>query len=182
MARNDTSDPEPGSQRKSVPRRDFLAFVGVGSITTATVGSGILSVDYASPNVLFEPSLFFAAGNPDEYEDGVDERWKRKQKTWIIRENGTIYALVAVCTHLGCVPNWDADSRLFRCPCHGSTFTPEGDVVTGPAPEPLYRAPIQLDDDGNLIVGTGQMGFGRPDQTNRPAERDGPGFRLRVQA
>lgn len=165
---------------ESLPRRNFFTLVGLGSITSATAGSGPLFVQYASPNVLFEPALSFDAGRPEEYEMGIDERWARKQKIWIVRTEKGIYALVAICTHLGCTPTWGAQEQGVHCPCHGSTFSLDGDVREGPAPTPLYRAPIRLDEQGHLIVGTGLLGYGRAEQENEEPARSGPNYLLKV--
>lgn len=69
-----------------------------------------------------------------------------------------IFAVVGVCTHLGCIPLWkpegDADlpSPHLHCPCHGGIYTPWGDVVAGPPPRPLWVPPQKLE-GGTLIVG-----------------------------
>lgn len=48
-------------------------------------------------------------------------------------ENGTLHAYSAICPHLGCVVQWNADEKSFDCPCHGSRFTCKGEVINGPA-------------------------------------------------
>ena len=168
------------SPTESITRRHFCSFVGLGALSTASMGSGVAFVQYASPNVLFEPAISFKAGSPDGYGQGVDERWKQKQKVWIVTTNDGLYALVAICTHLGCTPNWVAEEGTFRCPCHGSVFSVEGDVLAGPAPVPLYRAPVHVDETGELVVGTGLLGYGRPEQENRPEERSAPTYVVKV--
>jgi len=83
----------------------------------------------------------------------VDERWKEKFGVWIVRNTDSIYALVAVCVHLGCTPNWLAAQNKFKCPCHGSGYYVSGINFEGPAPRPLERAEITLSpDDGQIIV------------------------------
>jgi cytochrome b6-f complex iron-sulfur subunit len=105
------------------------------------------------PNVLFEPPTRFKAGDPSTYSPGVDERWKEKFGVWIVRNTDSIYALVAVCVHLGCTPNWLAAQNKFKCPCHGSGYYVSGINFEGPAPRPLERAEITLSpDDGQIVV------------------------------
>ncbi|MFC0773016.1 FAD-dependent oxidoreductase [Terrimonas alba] len=54
-------------------------------------------------------------------------------------ENNELFAFSAVCPHLGCVLQWNADEKSFDCPCHGSRFTKEGKVINGPAIADLKR-------------------------------------------
>jgi cytochrome b6-f complex iron-sulfur subunit len=57
-------------------------------------------------------------------------------------------AFSAICTHLGCVVQWDAASRQIHCPCHAGFFGPDGGVVSGPPPRPLaaHRAVVAGDE------------------------------------
>jgi glycine/D-amino acid oxidase-like deaminating enzyme/nitrite reductase/ring-hydroxylating ferredoxin subunit len=55
-------------------------------------------------------------------------------KTAVYRdENNALHAFTAVCPHMGCIVQWNADEKSFDCPCHGSRFTCNGEVTNGPA-------------------------------------------------
>lgn len=53
--------------------------------------------------------------------------------------DGQISVFSAVCPHMGCVVRWNADETTFDCPCHGSRFSVEGEVLNGPAITGLKR-------------------------------------------
>ena len=48
-------------------------------------------------------------------------------------EDGTVHRRSAVCTHAGCIVHWNSTAGSWDCPCHGSRFSPRGDVLNGPA-------------------------------------------------
>jgi Rieske Fe-S protein len=56
--------------------------------------------------------------------------------------DGQIHVRSAVCTHLGCYVDFNNAEHTWDCHCHGSRFTVNGDVVAGPAEEPL--APVEM--------------------------------------
>lgn len=135
-------------------RRDFFSLAGWGGIAAVLGASGLAFARYMFPRVLFEPNPVFNAGRVESYVPGtVDERWKREQRVWIVRrEDGSFYALLAICTHLGCTPNWLSAENKFKCPCHGSGFRRSGLNYEGPAPRPLDRIKLSLSPEGDLIV------------------------------
>ncbi len=130
-----------------------------GSFTAASAGCLAATGRFMFPNVLNEPPQQFAIGFPDEYGEGVDERFKDRFGVWVVRtendythEASGFYALFSVCTHLGCTPNWLSAENKFKCPCHGSGFRPTGINFEGPAPRPLERTRIVRAEDGQILV------------------------------
>jgi len=133
-------------------RRQFLLKSGWAFFWVFLGGWLLSNLRYLFPNILYEPTLSFKAGFPKDYPVGVSEKWKKLQRAWIVRTDKGFYCFWARCTHLGCTPNWfEAESR-FKCPCHGSNFNKDGDVIAGPAPKPLWRCALTIADDGQLMV------------------------------
>lgn len=58
------------------------------------------------------------------------------------------------CSHLGCSVPYDPSVQQFVCPCHGSAFTMDGDVLNEPAPRPLDLFALSVNDAGEIIVDT----------------------------
>jgi Rieske Fe-S protein len=56
-------------------------------------------------------------------------------------EDGSIHKCSAVCTHLGCVVQWNGSEKSWDCPCHGSRFDTDGHVLNGPALRALKEMP-----------------------------------------
>ncbi len=147
---------------KRISRRLFLRILGWGSLFATLIISIGSSLRFLFPRVLFEQPATFKIGLPDEFKAGgesdsngvfqVFEKWKKDQSVWVVREEKRIYALHSQCTHLGCTPNWFADEKVFKCPCHGSQFSSNGVNFAGPATRPLDRFKISIDDDGMILV------------------------------
>ena len=139
-----------------VSRRGFFGWLTLAWVLLAAALGNIGAIlgRFFFPNVLFEPVSKFKAGQPADYAVGeVDERWKEKYGIWVVRSESEMYAIITVCTHLGCTPNWLASQNKFKCPCHGSGFYRTGMNFEGPAPRPLERAKIYVDPaDGQVVI------------------------------
>jgi cytochrome b6-f complex iron-sulfur subunit len=139
-----------------VTRREVVAaaIVGWGSFTAAAAAGGLAMQRFMFPNVLEEPDPKVRLGDLSKYLEmpigSVNEDFK-PQGIWIVRLEGEVAALSTTCTHLGCIPNWQEAERKFKCPCHGSGFMQTGVNFEGPAPRPLERFQIGLE-DGVVVV------------------------------
>lgn len=150
-----TRAPDAKSDGETMDRRTFIKWASVGwaAFIAVVAGYGTLVLRFFFPNVLFEPKQSFLAGYPNDYVIGeVSERWKAEHGVWIVRESDRLYALSTVCTHLGCTPNWLPNESKYKCPCHGSGFYKTGINFEGPAPRPLERFKIIVNDSGEILV------------------------------
>jgi cytochrome b6-f complex iron-sulfur subunit len=157
------AEDQPGN-RGERNRRGFIVraftWLGLTSLATSLVSTAYANFRFFFPKVLYEPPSQFKAGYPGDYQPGtVSDRWLKEHQVFMVREviagpppEDVIYALSAVCTHLGCLTRYWPAEELFKCPCHGSNFSVQGDVVAGPAPVPLYRLALSLGDDGQIVV------------------------------
>ena len=164
----------PMHTKEEISRRRFLVIGGCGFLGFLLYSLLATIIDFLKPKVLFEAPMNFKAGLPEEYPlNVVSTKWLESQKVWIIRNEKGLYVLSAICTHLGCTPRWLNEEGLFKCPCHGSNFTINGDVVAGPAPKPLWRYSIGLAEDGQVVVNKNV-------KENRTAYREDEKFLLMV--
>jgi Rieske Fe-S protein len=55
---------------------------------------------------------------------------------------GEVHAVSARCTHLGCIVSWNPAETSWDCPCHGSRFSVDGEVLHGPAVRDLEKGEL----------------------------------------
>lgn len=70
----------------------------------------------------------------------------------VMRSEEGFLVMSLVCTHLGCIVEWQPEKQRFYCPCHAGTFDKTGRVTGGPPPAPLERLPFKQAGD-KIIVG-----------------------------
>ncbi|MEX2594648.1 MAG: FAD-dependent oxidoreductase [Anditalea sp.] len=58
-------------------------------------------------------------------------------------DQGKIHVVSGICTHMGCIVHWNNAEKSWDCPCHGSRFSVDGQVLEGPA----YTGLAKPDDD-----------------------------------
>lgn len=73
---------------------------------------------------------------------------------FIYRDHEGIKAVSAVCTHLGCI--LEKSTEGFRCPCHGSCYSTDGKVISGPAPSNLAWYRVERTATGTVFVDRGK--------------------------
>ena len=151
-------------------------------IVWATVAGSLITfflmfLRFFLPRSILEPSPLFKIGSPNDYALGVDTKWQQQYRIWVTRTSDRLFVIYAVCTHLGCTPDWKASENKFKCPCHGSGYDSEGINFEGPAPRPMDRAKVELDAEGQIVVDIGTL-YTWP--KGEPTEFDDEGAFIRV--
>ena len=68
----------------------------------------------------------------------------------INRADKGLVALSKICTHLGCIVEYNKEKNRLLCPCHAGVYDLEGNVLSGPPPRPLQKLPLKV--EGETIV------------------------------
>jgi cytochrome b6-f complex iron-sulfur subunit len=143
-------------EMKAFSRRGFFTLVGLVGLSVATLAATILSLRFVIPNVTYDESLLFKAGNPEDYPVGSTTVFSDKRIA-LNRDIDGFYAVSLICTHLGCTPRWFQNDSMFRCPCHGSRYLRDGVRFYGPAPRPMDVVQVGVGPDGQLFVDRGKI-------------------------
>jgi cytochrome b6-f complex iron-sulfur subunit len=134
--------------KKSINRREFLNLAWLASLGFLTLNLGGMTYLFSMPR--FKEGEFggiFTVGSVAELpEAGTPPVNYPKVKLWLSNTEGGVMGIYKVCTHLGCLYNWDTQENIFKCPCHGSQFQANGDYIRGPAPRNLDRFVVRAVD------------------------------------
>jgi len=140
-----------GEALGAVPRRRRV----VAACVLGFLGTNFLMfLRFFFPRALYEPKTVFRIGYPSDFGFGVDTKFQKDYRIWVVRNAEGLFVIYARCTHLGCTPDWKAGENKFKCPCHGSGYDSEGINFEGPAPRPMDRAKLELDAEGQIVVDT----------------------------
>jgi cytochrome b6-f complex iron-sulfur subunit len=134
-----------------VSRRDFLKLASRAVLAAAgLLGLGGL---FRFLDIQTDPSpqTDFDLGLPAKYPLGSRTILPDVPALLVHSQSG-FSALSLVCTHLGCTVENRADG--FACPCHGSRFDLQGNVIRGPAGKSLNPLRTGTTSDGNLHLYT----------------------------
>ncbi|MBI5375736.1 MAG: ubiquinol-cytochrome c reductase iron-sulfur subunit [Candidatus Schekmanbacteria bacterium] len=136
---------------EKIDRRTFIEKAGFYSFWLTLAASVAGVVKFLMPDVFDEPSTSFRLGKPEEFTKDGGTRLEDKN-LMIFKDPEGLYAISAICTHLGCIVG--ETPAGFACPCHGSRFDKQGIVAGGPAPRNLPWFKIYLSPEGYLMVDT----------------------------
>ena len=141
---------DTGAPAAGVGRRRFLTWVTRGSLAAAALaaaGQALRFLAYEPPSTA---SDVIPLGPLSNYPFG-SVVYVPEARVYVGRDRGGLYAVDAVCTHLGCLVQQGEDGG-FICPCHNSAFDDVGNALNGPATKPLRFLYAWRDEDSALLV------------------------------
>lgn len=138
-----------------IKRRDFLKYVW-GAAGLAVLGeAGWVGLKFFSPQVVEgQFGGVFTVGAVEDFPPGSVTPFNEGRFYLVRLNDGGFLALYRKCTHLGCAVPWEPAENKFICPCHASEFEMDGQVLNPPAPRPLDRFIVSIE-DGQIRVDTG---------------------------
>lgn len=143
---------------KKLSRRDFINALWALTGTAALAEFTFVGLRFLAPRpTQGEFGGVFNLGDALQYPAGSVTPVEAGRFYLVHLKEGGFLAIYRRCTHLGCSVPYDPGSGQFVCPCHGSAFTADGDVLNAPAPRPLDLFSIALSELGELLVDTGDV-------------------------
>jgi len=127
------------------------------SVAGFLITNFLMFLRFFLPRTTTEPASVFRIGFPSDYSLGIDTKWQQLYRIWVDKTSDRLFVVFAVCTHLGCTPDWKASENKFKCPCHGSGYDSEAINFEGPAPRPMDRAHVELDAEGQIVVDVSRL-------------------------
>ena len=190
---------DPTEKRRNylqTTRRQFLGILGTFAGVGSLIFGGFMTLKFMFPNATLEdPPQFKIPDDPSTITVGHPLQITAKRVT-VVRDDGGLYAVYLICTHLGCTPNYvgdvitgsgaPAERALGRgdrapgeqvpngwaCPCHGSRYFIDSTNFYGPAPRPMDWVQLSKAPDGKLLVDRSQIVVQRqPGETTPPTWR-----------
>jgi Rieske Fe-S protein len=117
------------------------------------IGRKIVTASSEPVDVIAESALV-AGGPPVQVAIVAAQQrdaWVSRDKVavgsaWLAKDKaGRVTAFSAVCPHLGCAIGYDDSTSSFRCPCHKSEFSRDGEKKAGPAKRGLDPLPVAVE-------------------------------------
>jgi cytochrome b6-f complex iron-sulfur subunit len=142
-----------GNMDKNSGRRTFLGICLAGLCALTSVSIAWPLFRYLSPRSNRETAGKVVIPVKDVVEgDAKFFEYAGSSAVLVRTRDGSLVALSAVCTHLGCIVQWQKDKQDFICPCHAGHYSSDGVVTSGPPPKPLTKIAFSVA-DGNITIG-----------------------------
>ncbi|MFQ5794124.1 MAG: ubiquinol-cytochrome c reductase iron-sulfur subunit [Candidatus Bipolaricaulia bacterium] len=144
-----------GKDQRRAERRSFLRGLLRGGVVLGLLGIFSTVFAYIFPSkgregVIAEKTL--KLGGRSEIPIGGGKLILfAGEPVWVLHLKRGFVALSAICTHRGCIVDWDKTRGVLSCPCHAGLFDTNGNVLAGPPPRPLSRLRVEIV-NGDLYI------------------------------
>jgi cytochrome b6-f complex iron-sulfur subunit len=123
-------------------RREFLTWVGVGSVASSLP----IALAAYTPTAVAQG---VKVASLDELDAADYVGIREPEKVIVIKDPNDptqLLARTANCNHRNCTVIWNKDAKQFRCPCHNSRFAVDGSIIRGPATQPLNPVEVYVEE------------------------------------
>jgi cytochrome b6-f complex iron-sulfur subunit len=147
--------PPQEDARTSLTRRRLVRLGWITSVLLVVGGQlWLLLKLFLAPTAPGEGRGQFTLGALDQFPVSSVKHF-RKERCIIAHHPTGVLALSDECTHLKCTVDYLPERQVIFCPCHSAQFSTTGVVLAGPAPRPLDRFAVMVQ-DGQIVVDTTQ--------------------------
>ncbi len=144
------------SASSSPSRRVFMqSFLGLVALGWSAM-AGYPFIRYMTSSVEEDPKSIVSSaviGKQSDFPIGSGKNIEFGGKPALVYRDkqGEFHAFNAVCTHLGCTVQYQADTDQILCACHGGIYKADsGENIAGPPPKPL--SPYKVTTEGEQIT------------------------------
>ncbi|AAM71548.1 MAG TPA: cytochrome b6-f complex iron-sulfur subunit [Chlorobaculum sp.] len=144
---------EEGLKGVDFERRGFLQKIvgGVGAVVAVSTLYPVVRY-IVPPAKKIKIVNELAVGPASDVPNGTGKIYQfNDDKVIVVNHGGSLTAVSAICTHLGCLVHWDEAADMIACPCHGAKYTQDGKIISGPQPLPLKQYKVKIE-DGKIVV------------------------------
>ncbi len=125
--------------KRARPSRRALLAGGLGAVAGMAAGAGLTVLATQANHPTWDTPLVGLGGQwypvamVADLQPGTVVRFATEQIVGHVlqRADGSLLAISAACTHMGCLVAWNASARTFDCPCHAGRFDAEGNFFAG---------------------------------------------------
>jgi Rieske Fe-S protein len=130
----------PERSLESPSRRSFCSMLG--ALAAASALRGAVQIPGAPERPQDPEPLKLTGVTRGEMVPGKVVDYRKLGFFFLMADDKGVYALSAICTHLGCTVHTDGDTG-FSCPCHDSGYDRDGEVTQGPAKRHLAHLAVR---------------------------------------
>lgn len=143
------SENKSGNQGSS--RRSLLTWITGAALAGSAAISAVANFIFLKPRATYGQPSRYSIGRPDDFPSGTRVSLDQR-RVCVVRDGNKLAVISTICTHLGCTVG--ISDTGFACPCHGSRYDQDGNVVGGPAPKALAWYQVSMAPNGELEVDT----------------------------